>query len=147
MLFVDCARYSTNPKDLTVATHCADRGRALRGILAFVAAVLTPRFKHCTYSSVQNRGLVRPLTSTSSDSWDRQVEMFFSAAFVLSTLFFLVAAAPFEEGSRDGISIPIAKRSGFRNADGVVDIKRLQAGLRRTVALVFYIFIGRLRSV
>ena len=146
MLFVDCARYSTNPKDLTVATHCADRGRALRGILAFVAAVLKPRFKHCTYSSVQNRGLVRPLTSD-SDSWDRQVEMYFSAAFVLSTLSILVAAAPFEEGSRDGISIPIAKRSGFRNADGVVNVTRLQAGLRRTVALVFYIYIGRLRSV
>ena len=73
--------------------------------------------------------------------------MYLSPALVLAVFPFLIAAAPFEGGSRDGISIPIAKRSGFRNADGVVDIARLQAGLRRAVALVFYVFIGRLQPV
>ncbi|KAI9437838.1 acid protease [Lactarius psammicola] len=62
--------------------------------------------------------------------------MYFSPALVLAALPFLVAAAPFEESSRDGISIPIAKRSGFRNAEGVVDIAKLQAGRQRTVAKI-----------
>ncbi|KAF8268682.1 acid protease [Lactarius quietus] len=46
---------------------------------------------------------------------------------------------PFEEGSRHGIisrAIPITKRSGFRNADGFVDIAKVQAGLRRTVTKI-----------
>jgi hypothetical protein len=66
--------------------------------------------------------------------------MYFSPAFALTALPFLVSAAPNEGVPRDGISIPIAKRSGFRNADGVVDITKLQAGIQRTVALVFRIF-------
>jgi len=49
-------------------------------------------------------------------------EMYFFPALVLAALPFLVEAAPFEESPRDGISIPIAKRSGFRSTDGVVDI-------------------------
>jgi len=61
-------------------------------------------------------------------------------ALVLAALPFLVAAAPFEESPGDGVSIPTAKRSGFRNADGVVDIARLQGGIQRTVALVFRIY-------
>ncbi len=69
--------------------------------------------------------------------------MYFSPTLVLAALPFLVTAAPFEESPRDGISIPIAKRSGFRNADGVVDIAKLQAGRLRTVALVFRIFFYR----
>ena len=73
--------------------------------------------------------------------------MHLSPALVLAALLFLAAATPFEGGSRDGISIPIAKRLGFRNADGVVDIARVQAGLRSAVALVFYIFTGRLQPV
>ena len=48
--------------------------------------------------------------------------MYFFPALVLAALPFLVEAAPFEESPRDGISIPIAKRSGFRSTDGVVDI-------------------------
>ncbi len=75
------------------------------------------------------------------------VEMYFSSALVLTVLPFLVAAAPFEERSRDGVSIPIAKRSGFRSGDGVVDTAKLQAGLRRTAALVFRIFLGRSRPI
>ncbi len=66
--------------------------------------------------------------------------MYFSPALVLAALPFLVAAAPFEERSRHGVSIPVAKHSGFRNADGVVDTAKLQGGLRHTVALVFRIF-------
>jgi hypothetical protein len=65
--------------------------------------------------------------------------MFFSPALVLAALplLFLVAAAPAEESPRDEISIPITKRSGFHNADGVVDIANLQSGIQRTVTLVF----------
>ncbi|KAI9453012.1 acid protease [Lactarius psammicola] len=62
--------------------------------------------------------------------------MYFSPALIVLALTSLVAAAPFEEHSRDGVSIPIAKRSGFRNSDGVVDIARLQAGLRHTAAKI-----------
>ncbi|KAI9444478.1 acid protease [Lactarius indigo] len=62
--------------------------------------------------------------------------MYFSPAFVLAALPFLVAAASFEERSRVGVSIPIAKRSGFRNVDGVVDISKLQASGQRTVAKI-----------
>ncbi|KAN0138186.1 eukaryotic aspartyl protease [Lactarius tabidus] len=60
--------------------------------------------------------------------------MHLSPTFVLAALPFLVSAASFEGMPRDGISIPIAKRSGFRNAGGVVDITKLQAGIQRTVA-------------
>ncbi|KAI9444476.1 acid protease [Lactarius indigo] len=61
--------------------------------------------------------------------------MYFSPALVLAALPFLVSAGPVrEERSRIGVSIPIAKRSGFRNAEGVVDIAKLQAGRQRTLA-------------
>ncbi|KAH9030179.1 acid protease [Lactarius hengduanensis] len=62
--------------------------------------------------------------------------MYFSPILVLAALPFLVAAAPFEERSRNGISIPIAKRSGFRNTNGAVDIARLRAGRQSTVAKI-----------
>lgn len=66
--------------------------------------------------------------------------MFFPPTLVLAALpfLFLVAAAPVEERPRDEISIPIAKRSGFRDADGVVDIAMLQTDIQRTVTLVFH---------
>ncbi|KAH8997777.1 acid protease [Lactarius hatsudake] len=62
--------------------------------------------------------------------------MYFSPALVIAALPFLVAAAPFEEPSRGGASIPIAKRLGFRNADGVVDLAKLQTSLGHTVAKI-----------
>ncbi|KAH9019322.1 acid protease [Lactarius deliciosus] len=62
--------------------------------------------------------------------------MYFSPALVLTVLPFLVAAVPFEERSRVGVSIPIGKRSGFRNADGVVDVATLQAGRQSTAAKI-----------
>ncbi|KAI9444474.1 acid protease [Lactarius indigo] len=62
--------------------------------------------------------------------------MYFSPALILAALPFLVVAAPFEERSRVGISIPIAKRSGFRNADGVVNMAKLQASRQRTLAKI-----------
>ena len=68
--------------------------------------------------------------------------MYFPPALVLAALPFLVTAAPLEESPRDGISIPIAKRSGIRSADGAVNITKLQASIQRTVALVFRIFYG-----
>ncbi|KAH9166026.1 acid protease [Lactarius sanguifluus] len=63
--------------------------------------------------------------------------MYFSPSLVLAALPFLVAAAPFEERSRNGISIPIAKRSGFRNANGAVNIAKLQACRQHTVAKIW----------
>ena len=67
-------------------------------------------------------------------------EMYFSPALVLAALPFLVAAVPVDESPRNGFSIPIAKRSVIRNADGAVDIAMLQARTRRTVASVFRLF-------
>ncbi|KAH8986125.1 acid protease [Lactarius akahatsu] len=63
-------------------------------------------------------------------------QMYFSPALVLAALPFLVAAAPFEGRSRVGVTIPIAKRSGFRNADGVVDIAKLQVSRQHTLAKI-----------
>ncbi|KAH9059067.1 acid protease [Lactarius vividus] len=62
--------------------------------------------------------------------------MYFSPALILTALPFLVSAAPFEERSRVGISIPIAKRSRFRNPDGVVDVAKLQASGLSTAAKI-----------
>ncbi|KAH9166889.1 acid protease [Lactarius sanguifluus] len=64
--------------------------------------------------------------------------MYFSPALVLASLPFLVTAASFGENPRDGISIPIAKRSGFVSIDGVVqvDISKLQANRQWTVAKI-----------
>jgi len=72
--------------------------------------------------------------------------MYFSPALVLAALPFLVETAPFEESPRDGISIPIAKRSGFRSTDGVVDISKLESVIviRPTVGLVFHLFFYRI---
>jgi cathepsin D len=63
--------------------------------------------------------------------------MYFSPALVLAALPFLVAAAPVDESPRDGFSIPIAKRSVIRNADGAVDTAKLLARTRHTLASVF----------
>ena len=69
--------------------------------------------------------------------------MYFSPAFVLAALPFLVLAASLESDRRDGnngMSIPITKRLGSRNPDGVIGIAKLQAGIRHTGALVIRIF-------
>ncbi|KAI0306143.1 acid protease [Multifurca ochricompacta] len=66
--------------------------------------------------------------------------MRFSAAFVLAVIPFLVDAAPSPAAPRDGLSIPITKRAGFRNAEGVVDISKLQSSLRRTVEKISHGF-------
>ncbi|KAF8261911.1 acid protease [Lactarius quietus] len=62
--------------------------------------------------------------------------MYFSPALVLAAIPFLVVAVPFKEGSRDGISIPIAKRSGIHTRDGAVDITKVQAGIQHSVAKI-----------
>ena len=62
--------------------------------------------------------------------------MYFSPV-LLVTLPFLVAAAPLEEGSHNGLSIPIIKHLGLRDANGVVDMAKVRAGRRFTSALVF----------
>ncbi|KAN0138185.1 eukaryotic aspartyl protease [Lactarius tabidus] len=60
--------------------------------------------------------------------------MYFSPALVLAAFpFLLVAATPFEERPRNGISIPIAKRSGICNADGVVNVSKLQTNKQHTL--------------
>ncbi|KAH9052607.1 acid protease [Lactarius vividus] len=60
--------------------------------------------------------------------------MYFSPTFIVAALPFFIAAA--QERFGGGVSIPIAKHSGFRNADGVVGTAKLQASLRRTVAKI-----------
>lgn len=70
--------------------------------------------------------------------------MHFFPALVLAALPFLVTAVLLEEDSHVGLSIPIAKRSGLRNADGVVDIAKVKAGLRFTIAFVFHILLKRI---
>ena len=62
--------------------------------------------------------------------------MYFSLA-LLATLPFLVAAAPLDEGSHNGLSIPIIKHLGLRDANGVVDMAKVRAGRWLTSALVF----------
>ena len=53
------------------------------------------------------------------------VEIYLSPALELAVPPFLTAVVSFEDDSRNGISIPIAKRSGIRNSDGVVDIAKI----------------------
>ena len=72
--------------------------------------------------------------------------MYFTPALVLAALPFLIAAAPSEERPRDGISIPIAKRSGIRNADGTVNGAKLQTDKRHALRLVFRMFYGILAA-
>ncbi|KAH8997788.1 acid protease [Lactarius hatsudake] len=62
--------------------------------------------------------------------------MYFSPALVLAALPFFVAAAPFEERSHVGVSIPIGKRSGFRNGDGIINVTTLQADRQNTAAKI-----------
>ncbi|KAI0257920.1 hypothetical protein BC834DRAFT_848155 [Gloeopeniophorella convolvens] len=61
--------------------------------------------------------------------------MYFSAAFVLAALPFLVEAAPFTSTS-GGLSVPIAKRSSLLNADGTVNATVLRGSLRNSVAKI-----------
>ena len=63
--------------------------------------------------------------------------MYFSSAFVLSALPFLVGAVPTQNSARNVLSIPLSKRSTLSDADGVVDVQILQDSVHRTIAFVF----------
>ncbi|KAI9438009.1 acid protease [Lactarius indigo] len=52
-------------------------------------------------------------------------------SFIVATLSSFVVAT---STSRSGIAIPISKRSQVRDTDGVVDVARLQSGLRHSIA-------------
>jgi hypothetical protein len=67
--------------------------------------------------------------------------MYFSSAFVLAALRFLVGAVPAQKSARNVLSIPLSKRSAPLNADGVVDVQGLQAGIHHTTAFVFLLSI------
>ncbi|KAI0064928.1 acid protease [Artomyces pyxidatus] len=66
--------------------------------------------------------------------------MFFSTAFVVAALPFLLAhAAPLSEASsvaRSGQAIPLAKRSNLRRVDGSVDYVALQRNIGHSVAKI-----------
>jgi cathepsin D len=63
--------------------------------------------------------------------------MYFSSAFVLAALPFLVGAIPVQNSARSVLSIPLSKRSTLRNTDEVVNLESLQAGVHHIVASVF----------
>ncbi|KAI0271069.1 aspartic peptidase domain-containing protein [Russula aff. rugulosa BPL654] len=60
--------------------------------------------------------------------------MYFSSAFVLAALPFLVGAVPTQKSARSILSIPLSKRSTPPNADGVVDVQDLEACIHHTIA-------------
>jgi hypothetical protein len=59
--------------------------------------------------------------------------MYFPTAVALAALPFLVGAVPVKNSL---ISIPLSKRSTSHDADGVVDVADLQAGISYTGAFV-----------
>jgi hypothetical protein len=63
--------------------------------------------------------------------------MYFSYAFVLAALPFLVGALPVQNSARSVLSIPLSKRSAISKADEVVNVQNLQASIHRTAAFVF----------
>lgn len=73
--------------------------------------------------------------------------MYFSSAFVLAALPFLVGAVPVQNSARSVLSIPLSKRSTLPNADEVVNVHSLQASIHHTVAFVFpVLFLRRMDS-
>jgi hypothetical protein len=63
--------------------------------------------------------------------------MYFLAAFLLASLPFLVGAVPVQNSARGVLSVPLSKRSTLSNANGVVDVQKLQASVHHTIAFVF----------
>ena len=63
--------------------------------------------------------------------------MYFSSAFVLAVLPFLVGAAPVQNSARSVLSIPLLKRSTLQGAGEVVNVQNLEASIHHTVAFVF----------
>ena len=70
--------------------------------------------------------------------------MYFSSAFVLAALPFLVGAIPTQKSARSILSIPLSKRSAPPNADGVVDVQDLEACIHHTITFVFLLSIEKL---
>lgn len=66
--------------------------------------------------------------------------MYFSPAFVLAALPFLVSATPVADGvearSASTTGIPLFKRSALRNQDGTVNTKMLRTSVSRSVSYV-----------
>jgi hypothetical protein len=62
--------------------------------------------------------------------------MYFSSAFVLVALPFLVGAVLVQNSARSALSIPLSKRSTLSVA-GLVDVQNLQASVHHTLAFVF----------
>ncbi|KAH9168072.1 acid protease [Lactarius sanguifluus] len=59
--------------------------------------------------------------------------MYLSATLIIATLSFFAEA---QLTSRSGVAIPIAKRMQVRDANGVVDIAKLQRGIRHSLAKI-----------
>ncbi|KAF8266582.1 acid protease [Lactarius quietus] len=80
-----------------------------------------------------DRGLI--VTSASRESNTKvghsRINMYLSATLILASLSVLVGATP--TLSRSGFAIPISKRSRVRDANGVVDIERLQRSVSHRI--------------
>ena len=60
--------------------------------------------------------------------------MYLSTALIIASLSFFVQATT---ASRSGFAIPLTRRSEFRDADGVVDMARLQLSVSHSIKLDF----------
>ena len=61
--------------------------------------------------------------------------MYLSATLIIAALSFFVEATP--PLPRAGFAIPISKRTQVRDANGLVDIARLDRGVRHSITFVF----------
>jgi hypothetical protein len=69
--------------------------------------------------------------------------MYFSIARIavtLAALPFLVGAVPVQKSKRNTLSVPLSKRFTHRDADGVVSVPNLLAGVHHTTVFVLLIF-------
>jgi hypothetical protein len=72
--------------------------------------------------------------------------MYFSITVAFAALPFLVGAVPVDLGhTRSVISIPLSQRSTHFNADGLIDVEKMQANVHQVAAFVFpVLFLSRL---
>lgn len=62
--------------------------------------------------------------------------MYFFITVALAVLPLLVGAVPTQKSRHNTLSVPLSKRSTHRDADGVVSVRNLQAGINHATAFV-----------
>lgn len=62
--------------------------------------------------------------------------MYFFITVALAVLPSLVGAVPTQKSRHDTLSVPLSKRSTHRDANGVVSVRNLQAGINHATAFV-----------